>query len=89
MPKPSASATPMKTRPNCASEALGLRKAHQKKLTEYYTDADRGGARADRGETCTYKSTCCGIHFTLRDFDERATDLLFKYLFSGPDELRR
>jgi hypothetical protein len=67
----------------------GIAQGAQKKLTENYTDADRGGARADRGETCAYKPSCCGIHFILRDFDERATDLLFKYLFSGPDELRR
>src|SRR5450631_308400 len=38
----------------------------QKKITENQTDANRGGARANRGETCAYKPTCCGIHFALR-----------------------
>ena len=39
----------------------------QKKITENQSDADRGGTRADRGQTCTYKPTCCGIHFALRN----------------------
>ena len=62
MPRPSASAAPMKARPNCASEADGLRNAPARKRSEDLADADGGGAHADGGEAGTDVLGCGGIH---------------------------
>jgi hypothetical protein len=55
---------------NAAELTIGsgrIPQSTQKKVTENQSDADGGGARANRGQTCTYKPTCCGIHFLLRN----------------------
>ena len=53
MPRPSASAAPMKARPNWASAADGVAQGARQEVAEDRADADGGGAHADGGEAGT------------------------------------